>query len=164
MRYGGRQFRTAANNVKRPNSIIAYLRKFKRYFIFIFGGGVGALVNWGISFLLTSIMGVHYVISYSMAQIANIVVNFVWHRFITFGVKSESASRFIKFFTMSILTALLSIALVYLVKEFVLDYLYTITLFRWDLNYLVAIIFITFVISIVNYIISTWWVFKEPVQ
>lgn len=150
--------------MREPHPIIAYLLKFKRYFIFIFGGGVGALVNWLISFLLTSIMGIHYVISYSIAQIANIVVNFIWHRFITFGVKSESASRFIKFFIMSIITALLSIVLVYLVKEFVLDNLYTIKLFGWNLNYLVAIIFITFVISIANYLISTWWVFKESEQ
>ena len=150
--------------MKRTNPVVSYLLKFKRYFIFIFGGGVGALVNWLISFLLTSIMGIHYVISYSLAQIANIVVNFIWHRFITFGVKSDSTSRFVKFFIMSILTALISIALVYLVKEFVLDYLYTIILFGWNLNYLVAIIIITFVISIVNYLISTWWVFKESEQ
>jgi putative flippase GtrA len=141
--------------------IVKLISRFQSYFIFIIGGGIGALVNWLISFLLTSIIGIHYVISYSIAQTANIAVNFLWHRFITFRVKDKSTARFIRFFIMSIITALISIVLVYLTKEFVLDYFYTIILYGKDLNYLAAIIIITFVISVMNYLISKLWVFKE---
>ncbi len=139
---------------------VKLIRRFQGYFIFIIGGGIGALVNWLLSFLFTSIIGIHYIISYSIAQIANITVNFIWHRFITFRVKDRSTARFIRFFIMSIATALISIVLVYLTKEFVLDYFYTIILYGKDLNYLAAIIIITFVISVINYLISKLWVFK----
>lgn len=140
---------------------VTLIGRFQSYFIFIIGGGIGALVNWLISFLLTSIIGIHYIISYAIAQTANITVNFLWHRFITFRVKDKSTTRFMRFFIMSIATALISIALVYITKEFVLDYLYTIVLYGKDLNYLAAIIIITFIISVVNYLVSKLWVFKE---
>ena len=71
-------------------------------------------------------MGVHYIVSFSLAQIANITVNFFWHRYITFGVTNESTGRFVKFLSMSIITALFSISLVYIMKEYMLDNIYTI--------------------------------------
>jgi putative flippase GtrA len=141
--------------------ILALFNKYKDFIIFIIGGGVGALTNWFVSFILTSILGVYYVISYSLAQTVNITVNFLWHQYITFKVKDNAKIRFLKFFFMSILTACLSIGLVYLTKEFILDHLYNIIILGYDLNYLFTIIFITFVVSVLNFIISKLWVFKQ---
>lgn len=129
------------------------------YLVFITGGGIGALTNWIISFVLTSLIGIHYLISFTCAQAVNITVNFIWHRFVTFDVVDRAGQRFVRFFCVSAATALLSIGLVWLVKEYMLDAVYTIRVFGMDLNYLAAIVAITFVVSLANYGISRAWVF-----
>lgn len=137
------------------------ISKFRNYLVFATGGGVGALVNWGISFVLTSLIGVHYILSYLIAQSVNIVVNFTWHRFITFNVMGNSAGRFVRFCVMSMATALASIGLVYAIKEWVLDHWYKVIVRGIDLNYLVVIITVTIIISIVNFVISKLWIFHS---
>jgi len=139
----------------------ALFYKYKDFILFITGGGVGALTNWFVSFILTSILGVYYVASYSLAQVVNITVNFLWHQYITFKVKDNAKIRFLKFFIMSIITACMSIGLVYLTKEYILDHLYRIIILGYDLNYLFTIIVITFVVSVINFLISKLWVFKQ---
>ncbi len=133
----------------------------RTYFVFVTGGGVGALTNWIISFVLTSLIGIHYLISFTCAQAVNVTVNFIWHRFITFDVRDNAGRRFFRFFFMSIATMLISVTLVWIVKEYVLDAVYTINLFGLELNYLAAIIAITFAVSIANFSISRAWVFGE---
>jgi putative flippase GtrA len=129
--------------------------------VFLAGGGLGALTNWVISFFLTSIEGLHYIVSFSLAQLINITVNFLWHTYITFNVKDKAGNRFVRFLLMSIMTASLSIGLVYLTKEYLLDRVYKIYLFKYDLNYLAAIIMITFFVSVINFTISRLWVFRK---
>jgi putative flippase GtrA len=136
------------------------ISRLKNYVVFATGGGVGALVNWGISFVLTSLIGVHYILSYLIAQSVNIVVNFTWHRLITFNVMDNSAGRFVRFCLLSIATALASIGLVYALKEWVVDHWYRVIVRGVDLNYLVVIIAVTFIISIVNFVISKLWIFN----
>ena len=132
----------------------------KRFIIFCIGGGLGAIINWVISFILTTGLGLYYVLSYTLAQTVNITFNFLWNRHITFKIKTKAKERFIKFITVSLSTAALSILLVYLIKEFVLDYLYKIVIFNQDLNYLAAIIIVTFIVSVINYILNKIWVFE----
>ena len=132
----------------------------KRFIIFCIGGGLGAIINWFISFFLTTILGIYYLISYTLAQSVNITFNFLWNRHITFKVKSKFTERFVKFMTVSISTAALSILLVYLTKEFVIDYLYKIIIFGQDLNYLAAIIIVTFIVAVINYLLNKIWVFE----
>jgi putative flippase GtrA len=136
------------------------LDEVKRYVIFITGGSVGALVNWVISFVLTSLLGVYYLISFTAAQLVNIAVNFTWHRFVTFKVSSSAVARFARFLVLSILTLLLSLTLVYVLKEHILDPLGELTAFGYELNYLAAIVIVTFVVSVINYLVSKTWVFN----
>lgn len=141
--------------------IFSLVWKYRQFLVFLAGGGLGALTNWGISFFLTSIEGLHYIISFSLAQLINITVNFLWHTYITFNVKDKAGNRFIRFLIMSIVTASLSIGLVYLTKEYLLDRTYRIFLVGYNLNYLAAIILITFLVSIINFTISKIWVFGK---
>ena len=143
------------------NILFKLFKRYKNFIIFIIGGGVGALTNWSISFVLTSLLGLHYVVSYGLAQVINISVNFLWHTFITFKESSEPLKRFVKFIMLSLCTALLSIFLVYVTKEFILDNFYHIIVWKYDVNYLAAIIGITFIVSIINYVISKYWIFKK---
>ena len=133
----------------------------KKYFVFITGGGIGALVNWLISFMLTSLFGIYYLVSYLIAQFFNIIVNFTWHRYITFCVKSSSREQFFKFILLSSATALLSLGLVFIIKEFVMDSIYEVVVWGFKLNYLTAIVLVTFMVSIINYVVSKIWIFKN---
>lgn len=132
----------------------------KRFIIFCIGGGLGALINWIISFILTTGLGLYYIASYTLAQTVNITFNFLWNRHITFKIKTKVTKRFIKFIIVSISTASFSILLVYLIKEFIIDNLYKIILFGQDLNYLAAIIIVTFIVAVANYLLNKLWVFE----
>ena len=131
----------------------------RNYSLFIIGGGLGALVNWAISFVLTSLLGMHYLVSYCMAQVANVVVNFAWHRRVTFRSRSGGSGRFFRFCLMSVVTALLAVQLVWLCKEWVVDSLGTIVWAGYDLNYMAAIVVVTVLVSVLNYAISRCWIF-----
>ena len=136
----------------------------KKYCIFITGGGIGALVNWLISFMLTSLLGIYYLVSYLVAQFVNIAVNFTWHRYITFCVESSSLEQFFRFVLLSCTTALLSLVLVFLLKEFVIDSIYEMEVWGFNLNYLAAIVSVTFLVSVINYVVSKMWVFTTDVD
>ena len=136
-------------------------KKYKKIFFFLLGGGLGALINWIITFILTSIIGIYYLISYSFALIINILFNFFWNRNITFKVKSKFRKRLLRFILTSLFSLVISMSVMYLIKEYVLDRLYNIVFFGYDLNYLVAIIIVTFLVSLLNYILSNFWVFKK---
>jgi len=136
----------------------------KKYCIFITGGGIGALVNWLISFMLTSLLGIYYLISYLVAQFINIIVNFTWHRYITFRVANSSLEQFFKFVLLSSTTALLSMGLVFFLKEFVIDSFYEMEAWGFKLNYLAAIVSVTFLVSVINYVVSQMWVFTTDLD
>jgi putative flippase GtrA len=149
--------------VKITGKLIMYVWQHRQFIIFIVGGGVGALTNWLISFFLTSIEGMHYIISFSIAQSINITVNFIWHARITFRVSDKSGNRFVKFIILSTTTAGLSIGLVYFVKEYFIDRIVHIVLFGYTLNYLATIIIITFFVALINFTISKHWVFQNNI-
>jgi len=138
------------------------VRDVKEYFIFIIGGGVGALVNWVVSFILTSLLGIYYLFSYLIAQSINIVVNFMWHRYVTFRmINSSKEKQFVRFVMLSIATIILSIGLVYLLKEYVLDSKFKIVAWDYNINYLLAIVSVTFMVSFINFIVSKVYIFTE---
>lgn len=139
-----------------------YLRRIykSKFWIFAVGGGLGAVINWILSFTLTTFLGVYYLISYTLAQTVNITFNFLWNRHVTFKITSHARKRFIKFVIVSLSTATFSIAFVYAIKEFVIDYLYMIVIFGQELNYLVAIVIATFVVAVINYLLNKLWVFN----
>jgi len=145
------------NKVKRIIGFIPH----KRFIIFCIGGGLGAIINWIISFFLTSILGIYYLVSYTLAQVINITFNFLWNQNITFKVKDKAKRRFLKFILVSLTTAAISIGLVYLIKEYIIDLIGTLIVFGHDLNYLAAIIIVTFLVAVLNYLLNKLWVFKQ---
>ncbi len=141
--------------------IIKKFKKHEEFIIFITGGGVGALIKWILTFIITSIIGIHYLIAYTVAEIVNVFVNFTWHTLITFKVTDDTPIRLFRFILLSSVTFSINFSLVYFVKEFILDKFVSIIVWGKDLNYLAAVIIITFVISILNYFVSKIWVFNE---
>jgi len=136
------------------------VQDLKKYLIFIAGGGIGALVNWFLSFALTSLLTMYYLFSFLIAQTVNIFVNFTWHRCVTFRDRGQSSSQFTRFFIMSICTVSLSIVLVFVIKEFVIDHIFELIVFGYKINYLLAIVSVTFLVSVINFVVCKTWIFR----
>lgn len=132
---------------------------FKQYAVFITGGGIGAFVKWLACFVLTSLLGVYYIKALLVAEVINIVINYVWHRYITFKAEGALVRQIIRFVALSCATIAIGMLLVFVVKEFVLDDLGQITIRGMRFNYLVAIAVVTFAVSLINYCFSRIWVF-----
>lgn len=128
--------------------------------VFIAGGALGALTNWAVSFVLTSLLRQHYLLSCTATQTVNVSVNVAWHCQVTFGTGS-GAGCFIRFCALSAVTALPSIALVWAFEERALDRVCSLSVAGMDMNYLVAIFLVPFVVSIINYTLSRRWVFSS---
>ncbi len=67
----------------------------RRYFIFVFGGGIGWLIIIGMQALFIARWG--EILSYWVGLIFADIFTFVYHRFITFKIKSDWKIRFVKF-------------------------------------------------------------------
>ena len=79
----------------------------KRYFIFISGGFVGWSILIGMHTFFRNTYGMNPVFSYAIGIGFADVFTFVYHRFVTFKIKTQWQTRFIKF---TILALVLSFA------------------------------------------------------
>jgi predicted lipopolysaccharide heptosyltransferase III len=137
------------------NNLRSRILSLKRFIVFCIGGGLGALLNWSITVSLTEFLGLWYLISYISGLSVNLIFNFLYHRSITFKNITEWKKRFAKFVILSLSTVLLSIILVYLIKEKFLDKIF---IFRF--NYLISIMTVTFIVTFINYQFNKRWVFS----
>ena len=79
-----------------PGPLKRYYRLGFRYGIFVFGGLVGWLAVIITEQLLLKV-GVWRGIGYALGIVLAIIFTFTYHRYVTFGLKTESKERFIKF-------------------------------------------------------------------
>lgn len=133
----------------------------KQYIVFIAGGALGALVKWVCCFFLTSLLSVYYMAGLLGAELINVLVNYAWHRTVTFKGRGGDVRQFFNFLLLSGMTVVLSMALVFFVKECILDTICHITLKGIDLNYLAAIAGVTLIVSFINYLVSRKWIFVQ---
>jgi putative flippase GtrA len=133
----------------------------KQYIVFIIGGALGALVKWVCCFFLTSLLGVYYMAGLLGAELINVLVNYTWHRTVTFRVRGGDLRQFFNFLLLSGMTVMLSMALVFFVKECILDTICHITVKGIELNYLAAIAGVTLIVSFINYLVSRKWIFVQ---
>jgi putative flippase GtrA len=136
-------------------------QSLKQYIVFILGGTLGAMVKVIICFFLTSVLGIHYMVALLGGELINVLVNYVWHRTVTFRVGGGVLRQFFCFLLLSSIMVVLSMALVFAVKEYLLDVLGNLTVRGMELNYLVAIVGVTFLVSLINYLVSRKWIFVE---
>lgn len=120
----------------------------KRYIIFIIGGGIGALINLAITYIMTEFFGLWYVFGYVLGGAANIVFNFIYHRRITFSVMDKAQSRFLKFIAVNIIIGIGSVGFIYLLTE------------RLKLWYIMSGIIAITCMSMINFLINKLWVFR----
>jgi len=125
----------------------------KRYVIFIFGGFVGWLILISITTLIATIFQTRPYIGYSFGLTAAIIFTFSYHRYITFKQKTNWRSRFMKFAPLEMTLSALNWLLFYVVTESLgIDF---------GVGYIIASFFITWFISIINFSLNRFWIFKH---
>lgn len=125
----------------------------KRYMIFIFGGFIGWLILIGITALTVNSLQVRPFIGYFFGLVAAIIFTFSYHRYITFKKKTNWSVRFMKFVPLEGTVSAFNWALFYIVTEFLgLDS---------GLNYTIASFLITWSISVINFCLNRFWVFRH---
>jgi putative flippase GtrA len=121
----------------------------KQFFVFVAGGGMGALINLAVTSFFTEIMGLSYLISYSVGISANIIFNFFYHRSITFKTKNKFKTRFFKSVFVSMAVGAAVMTLVYIFTEI------------FGFWYIFSGIIAISVMTLINYIVNNLWVFQS---
>ena len=97
---------------------------FKYYLV----GASGVLVNLGLLYFLTDIIGAWYVFSQAVAAGVSMTTNFTLHKFLTYRKEIKEAKtleRYIKFITISLLGMCILLGLTYvLVENFAMYYMH----------------------------------------
>ena len=128
--------------------LIFFLNDIERYIIFILGGALGAILNLGITYILTKYLGFWYLAAYIFGIIVNIVFNFFYHRSITFGTNNKTGQRLMKFIVISIFVAIGILGVVYFFTEVV------------GISYIISGGIAIALMSLVNYFLNKGWVFN----
>lgn len=121
----------------------------KKYFSFILGGGIGAVITWSLTYFLTEVIKTWYILSFSIAAIIPLIFKFIYHRRVTFSGKEMSTIIIIKYIGVYVLLSLLNICIVYLITT------------HLHIYYMLSIITVTLIISVFNFLINDRFVFKK---
>ncbi len=117
---------------------------------FVIVGGLGALINVSILFILTDIFNVFYLISEIIAFIISASQNYVLNKIWTFKEKLKNSviKKYFKYLLISMISLLFNISVLYMLVEFFgFWYIYA---------EIVAIIFS----SLINFLGNKIWTFK----
>ena len=121
------------------------IKEFKKYVVFIIGGGISLLINVGVTYAFTEYAGLWHMMSYTFALIVEVIFLFVYHTYITFKAKGH----FLKFAVVILFISVLNWALVYFTSVVLGVY------------YLIAIVVVALVVSVLNYAINRICVFNR---
>ena len=124
-------------------------RTARKYAVFVTGGGIDLLLSLLITTPLTEFLGIPYWISYFFGLVAAILFTFIYHRHVTFGMKSAWKSRFLKFGIVVTLIVIANYFLVLTATEIL------------QFHYLISIFLVTLILSVINFGVNKIWVFKS---
>ena len=120
----------------------------KIYFQFVFGGGIGLLINIGITSFLTERFGLWYMYAYIVGLSINIIFNFIYHRNITFKIYDRAKRRFVHFIIFTFFITCINWLFVYIATTI------------YSFYYITSIIIITLIISVINYLTNALLIFR----
>ena len=119
--------------------------EFRKYFTFIFGGGISLLIGLGITYVFTRYVGLWHMFSYTIAIFFEIIFLFFYHTHITFKTKGHILKFAFNILFISFL-------------NWVFVYLFSVT---FGINYLVSIVFVALLISVINYSMNKVFIFNN---
>ncbi len=140
-------------SIKAPNELMKYVQ-------FIFGGGLGLIINVAVTYLLAETLGMQFRVSYAIGLAANLLFNFFYHRYITFGKKDKSMARLYKFVPLTLAVTATNYVLVLTFTELIiLKGIMPAAIMQSYYSYLV-IVSVTGFVSVINYLANKMWVFR----
>ena len=120
-----------------------------RYPVFAIGGMCCFFYEIMVTLLLTEIMGFWYFGSYAFSLVTGVIFLFIYHRKITFKKHDRAHRRFVKFMAVLVIYLYLNLQMVYLLTEYL------------RFNYVISILMVTPVLSVLNYFVNKYWVFRR---
>ena len=114
-----------SNDKNKMDRFSIFARQTFKYYLV---GACGVLVNLGLLYFLTDIIGAWYVFSQAIAIGVSMTSNFTLHKFWTYRkeiTEAKTLERYIKFITISLLGMAMQLALTYvLVENFAMYYMH----------------------------------------
>ena len=114
-----------SNDKNKMDRFSIFARQTFKYYLV---GASGVLVNLGLLYFLTDIIGAWYVFSQAVAAGVSMTTNFTLHKFLTYRKEIKEAKtleRYIKFITISLLGMGILLGLTYvLVENFAMYYMH----------------------------------------
>jgi len=121
----------------------------RQVILYCLGGGSGALINFALTYVLVSIVGINYVYGLTAGSLVNLTFNFLFHRALTFGVKTNTAKRAAIYYIFGAILFFITLGVAVFFKSVV------------GLHYLVAQVIATALSVIINFFASKLIVFKK---
>ncbi|MFC1613181.1 GtrA family protein [Patescibacteria group bacterium] len=99
--------------------IVKFMRRYKLFFSYCVGGGMGAVVNLSLLYGLTEYVGIHYLISEAIAFFCATIVNYLYNKRFTFKNKSRQiAKQFFIFVIICFGGACLNLLILYILVHY----------------------------------------------
>ncbi len=121
------------------------LLELRMYLKFIVGGSLSTLLNLAITYLLTEVGHVWHMLAFAIALGIEIIFQFLYHSVITFKKKGKATL----FLLVILLISDLNWILVYIISV------------KWRWHYLTSIILAALIISIINFYLNRYLVFRS---
>ncbi len=131
------------------------IRVFNHHIIrYIFSGGMGAIVNLGLLYILTDLVHLHYLVSGIIAFICAVIVSFFMQKKWTF--KDHSTENTHKKFGVFVIVAVVNLALNTALLYFFTDF--------WHWHYMVSQFFAAAIVAVWSYFIYKIVFKKETID
>lgn len=135
----------------RAPKLLALIEKYKTIIKYIISGGTAAVVQLGLLYVLTDIVGLWYIISSSIAFVVALLTSFFLQKFWTF--RDDNIGRMKKQFAIytaiGIVNFILNPTLLYIVVDFL------------NVWYLLGQVIVSAVLAISSYLINKFITFKK---
>ena len=132
---------------------------FLRYFVFVFGGGIGYIILISTTYLFTTYFALWRIYSYALGLALAMAFTFIYHRQITFNNKTLWKKRFAKFAITVTCLELANLSFFYFLTEVLPQRYAAANIF--SVYYPVTSLFITILLSVINFTANRIWVFRN---
>ena len=116
-------------------------------------GALSTILDVGIFWFLANVVNIHYLVANAIAWVLAVIFSFLANKYYVFGSKSFKREVWVKeaaeFFGARGLACFIDMGGMYLLVSFI----------GIDKNY--AKLIVTFVVIVINYILSKFWIFKK---
>lgn len=122
---------------------------YSSFFRYVGGGIVVYLIKILVSYVLTEIAGLWYFYSYIISLIIILIFSFFWTLYVTFRVKDNLKTRFVKYIIFFLFFIFIDIIFVKLLTE------------KFEFYYMTSIIITTTILFVIKFFVYRLVVFKK---